>query len=176
MPLTAECSYPISGSARKAAQLGLEAAEAEAGMMKWDQRQWVDTPVGTAIEPPHGFSGYTEDQWMELCGGLVAVMLNGCDSAGCIAAHVVAAGMRCQLVDIERHVEDHVGDVAGRILELPETPDAGIGPNLDGPLHWVFEADTSKEEVRAMFNHAIEHGEWPHLSCDDVRKQLLAIT
>ena len=177
MTLTAERSFPISDSAREAARLGLEGAETEFGGMSWKQSDWVDTPAGTTIEPPVGLTEYTEDQWMQLCGGLVAVMLNGCDSAGCIAAHVVAAGLRRRLVDVNQYYDDHVGDIAAQVLELPDRrPALGIGPIYDGPLHWVFDADTTQEAVRAMFVHAIEHGEWPYLSRDDVTGQLQEIT
>lgn len=178
MTLTAERTFPISDSAREAARLGLEGAETEFGGMRWDQSDWVGTPLDAVIEPPVGFTKHTEDQWKQLCGGLVAVMLAGCDSAGCIAAHVVAAGLRRKLVDVEWHFDDHVGEVAAQILELPDgRPALGVGLTHDGPLlHWIFDADTTREAVRAMFAHAIEHGEWPHLSRDQVVEQLQKIT
>ena len=175
MTLTAEHTFPISDSAREAARLGLEGAETEFGGMGWDQSDWVGTPAGTTVEAPIAFTNYTEDEWMQLCGGLVAVMLTDCDSAGCIAAHVVAAGLRHRLVDVERQFADHVGEVAAQVLELPGGQ-LGIGPAHDGPLHWLFDADTTREAVRAMFAHAIEHGEWPHLSSDQVMEQLRKIT
>lgn len=174
MTLTAERSFPISDSARGAARLGLEGAETEFGGMSWNQSDWVDTPTGATIKTPVGFASHAEDDWMQLCGGLVAVMLTDCDSAGCIAAHVVAAGLRHKLVDVVLHFDDHVGDVAAQVLELPgEWPPLGItGPTHNGPLHWMFDADATHEEVRAMFVHAIEHGEWPRLSRDEVTEQL----